>query len=100
METRYIKIVLVKYFHSDSHFPFQVPDKYGLNIGDLVLCNTNVLNNQVGVCVTPSFRVSDTQLETLYNVNVRTIKPIQGFLKPVVFGKDIPDGNGDLEVKA
>lgn len=92
MET--VKIVLVKHPNDTVNYAFQVPDAEDLVVGQKILCSTNRGNDQIGVCITPSFTVSDNVLREYYGTTVSKLKPVTGILIPFMFvdTKETDDG--------
>lgn len=96
MEPVYVNIVLIQHPNNPGWYVFRAPDNVQLNVGDRVLCTTSRGNCQFGQCITPSFRIGDWQLEQLYGVTVKKLKPITHRLIPEAFGFCKPE---DDEVK-
>ena len=98
MEIKSYKVVVVKHPNCGVPYTFEVPEDVELSIGDYVLCDTKKSNiPQIAKCITPSFYILGIQLNELYNIHPKNLRPIVGWLKPIMFRRkdgDVSDENG------
>jgi len=84
----FVDIVQCKHPNCNQVFTFRAPEGSNkkLGVGDRVLVNTSKGPCQMATCITPQFRIGDFQLKELYGIDVCKLKPVVGYLKPVMFG--------------
>lgn len=83
MGCRYVNVVLVKQ-HNDNRLVFRVPKDKFLMPGDRVLCETSRNPMEMGECITDSFEIMDKHLKRFYGLEIEQLKPIVGYLKPIM----------------
>ena len=82
-----IKIVIVKHPNCGNHYTFKVQDDVKLEAGDFVICQTKSNPKAIGQCITPSFFISEELLQDFYNVTKSSLKPVVGWMKPILFSE-------------
>ena len=80
-----IKIVQVKHPGCGVAYTFRAPEEPELKPGEYILCKTRRNPLEIGQCITPSFDVTKDQLENLYGIAEKNLKPVVGGLNPEMF---------------
>lgn len=88
MEEKYVKIVTVKHPGCGVPYTFRVPCALDLVPGDRVLCNTKKAKCEMAQCMTPSFVIMETVLESMYGLKADKLMPVVGYLHPVMYAYD------------
>ena len=85
VEEKFVKIVTVKHPGCGIPYTFSVPSTLDLYPGDRVLCNTKKAKCEMARCMTPSFVISETVLESMYQMKADKLMPVVGYLKPIMY---------------
>lgn len=96
----YVNVVVCRHPNCNKNFIFRAPDNSSkaLDVGDYILVNTSKGPNQVAQCITPAFRVADFHLKEFYGVEVKDLKPVTAYMKPICFTwKDVLDMEAPCE---
>ena len=83
MEPKYINIVQCIHESNQKPYTFSVEESVKLNVGDYVLVETTLGPCRMAKCITPSFRIGDWQLRSLYGIEMKNLKPVTHVLRPV-----------------
>ena len=85
--TEFVNVVVVRHPNDKRTFVFRAPDNAGyiLDVGDYVLCDTSKGPGQIARCITPQFRISDFHLREFYNVEIKDLRPVTAYLRPIAF---------------
>ena len=92
MGCKYVNVVIVKHQNDNRQFVFRLPKKKKLGVGTMVLCETSRNPMEMGECITDSFEIMDKHLERFYGLKIEQLKPIVGYLNPVMLGIERGEG--------
>lgn len=83
MVPKFANVVIAKHPNWKGLFVFKVSSGIKLEVGEWILCDTARGPGQIAQCVTPSFEVGEWQVENLWGVTIKDLKPVTAYLKPV-----------------
>ena len=83
----YVNIVVCRHPNVRDNFVFKAPDPDSvgnkLKAGEYVLVTTCKGPNQIARCITDQFRISSIHLKEFYGADVKQLKPVTAYLKPI-----------------